>query len=112
MNVRRALTMLVVAVGLGAGPSTMGLAQEAPRPKDDALDSLLEKLSDPSDGADKKDGPSPPAKKEGREARKSADAARPKATGGAQRPGTAEAKGDDGKVKKPEGSSPLEGKDQ
>jgi hypothetical protein len=98
-----------VAVGLGAGLSTLDFAQETPRPKDDALDSLLEKLSDPSDGAHKKnDKPSPSKKSTDADKKKDSDPG----AADAKRPGTPGATGDKAQGKKPEGSSSLTGKDQ
>ncbi len=54
MIIRRVLATLAVAVGLGAGTGTVARAQEPAAPKDEALDSLLEKLSEPSDRPDEK----------------------------------------------------------
>lgn len=104
MNVRRAFSMLVLAVGL----AVTGFAQETPRPRDDSIDSLLEKLSDPSDGAGKKDDKAASSKKGSRDAAKSADAVR-------SRPGRPEAAGsksDKAVTKKPDGATPLSGQDQ
>jgi hypothetical protein len=108
MNIRRAFSILAVAVGLVAVVSPSGSAQETPRPKDDALDSLLEKLSDPSDGPGKKDDRPTPSKK---------DADKPKDPGAgaksaeSRRPATGPA-GDKPREKKPTDSAPLSGKDQ
>lgn len=91
MILLRTCAALVVAVGLSAS----GFAQEIPRPKDDAIDSLLEKLSGPSDGAARK-GDKP--------------AGSEKAATGGTRP--VEAKGDKPDAKKPGGAPKLAGEDQ
>lgn len=109
MTTRKALKMLAVAVGLAAGPAMLGFAQDTPRPKDDALDSLLEKLAGPSDEAVKKDEKSSTAKKNEADKRKSAEA--DKAGKDVGKPGQA-AKGDKPQAKKAEDSAPLSGKDQ
>ena len=69
MIFRRTLSIMTVAVGLGAGPGTWAVAQDTAVPKDDALDSLLEKLSEPSDRADKKLEKPAATKKEAQEAK-------------------------------------------
>ena len=52
MNARTATGLLLIAFGLGGlpAPSTFAQQPEA-KPKDEALDDLLQKLSDPSDGS-------------------------------------------------------------
>ena len=111
----RVLSGLVVAVVLAAAPSTTGFAQETPQPKDDSIDSLLEKLSDPSDNAGKKDSTAT-SRKETPDQKKAADSSKFKDTGSrsAAKGTSGLTTGKDGKpdAKKPEGSSSLSGKDQ
>lgn len=109
MTIRSRLSMWAVAVGLALGPATIGYAQDTPRPKDDALDSLLEKLSGPSEDSGKKDDKAASAKEKTPEKKKPAEAE--KAGKDATRPGSA-AKGGKPQTKKTEDSTPLSGKDQ
>jgi hypothetical protein len=98
--------MSLIAIVLVAA-SAIAFGQEPTRPKDDGIDSLLEKLADPSDRTDK---PADKAsKKEGQDGKKkeSGDKA-----SGAERPGAVDAKGDKTKPKTSDASSPLTGKDQ
>jgi hypothetical protein len=104
---RRGVSMLVVAIGFGVGLSTIGLAQETAPKKDDGIDSLLEKLADPSNRTDKSDDKA--TKKEGQDGKKKESG--DKATPG-DRPGNADSKGDKARPKSTDGSSPLSGKDQ
>ncbi len=50
MNARYAIGLLSLAIGLMASAGPDARAQSAAKPKDEALDSLLEKLSSPSNG--------------------------------------------------------------
>src|SRR6516225_2661802 len=95
---RSSLSILVLAVGLSAPAS----AQDTPAPKDDALDSLLEKLSEPSDRdrSEKKAEKPKPSKKDDQAAKKSGSDAKSKPPG---------AKDDKAKGSKPGDS--LSGKD-
>ena len=101
--VRRVGRVLAVAIGLGVAASTAALAQDNPRPKDDGIDSLLEKLTDPAGKADR------PSKTEASDvAGKKAD----EKGSAAARPGKPEAQAPKTKDKGPDASSPLSGKDQ
>lgn len=99
MTIRRSLTILSLAVSLSVGAAAPTIGQETPRPKDDALDSLLEKLSEPSDRDAKPDAKD--SKKEPSDAKKAGDSG--------DRPA---AKGDPAQGKKADDSSKLSGKDQ
>jgi hypothetical protein len=117
---RRVLATLAVAIGFTAATGTLARAQEPSAPKDEALDSLLQKLSDPSDQAGKTSEKTSPPKKEGRDPKDSDAAAKAKEAGGgpggSKRPAdaTGPSAAKDGKppVSKPDGSRPLAGKDQ
>lgn len=109
MTTRNTLSILTLAIGLAAGPAAAGRAQETTRPKDDALDSLLEKLTDPSNDSVKKDEKSPPSKKDAADKKKSDEAG--KTARGAGKAGEA-ARGEKAQEKKSEASAPLSGKDE
>jgi hypothetical protein len=114
MNVRRALSIVAVAVGLLAGKATIASAQDTPVPKDDALDSLLEKLSGSSDRGGKEAEKASGAKKDGpggKKTDKAPEAKRPAsdAKKDAKGQGTKDGKGS---TTKPAGAGALTGKDQ
>ena len=116
VSLGRALSGLVVAVVLAAAPSTTGFAQETPQPKDDSIDSLLEKLSDPSDSSGKTKDSTASSRKAAQDQKKAADSSNAKDTGSrpAEKGTSSTSGGKDGKPdgKKPEGTSSLSGKDQ
>src|SRR5262245_17781471 len=103
---RLALWILAIAVGL----SSSAPAQDTPAPKDDALDSLLEKLSDPSD-RDRTDKPAP-SKKDDPAGKKAGSDSKAKDSGGTGAAKSSGAKDDKSKGSKPGGSPSLTGKDQ
>jgi hypothetical protein len=120
MIIRRVLATLAVAAGIMAGTGSLARAQEPAVPKDEALDSLLEKLSEPSQRADQKSPKSAPAKKDDRSAKKSepaakdkkADSGKPEA--GRLGSGSGQTGAKDGKAppSKPDGAGNLAGKDE
>jgi len=97
----RVLSILAVAVGL----SSSAPAQDTPVPKDDALDSLLEKVAEPSDRdrSDQKSEKPTSSKKDDQAAKKAGNDAKAKPAG---------AKDDKAKGAKPGESTSLSGKDQ
>src|SRR6185312_10280403 len=102
---RSSLSILAVAVGLAIGLSAPAFAQDTPAPKDDALDSLLKKLSEPSDRdrSEKKVEKPKPSKKDDQAGKKASNDSKSKPSG---------AKDDKSKGAKPGGSDSLSGKDQ
>ena len=127
MNAKLATGFLLLAFGLLADPGPNVRAQQPAAPKDEALDSLLEKLSDPSDNpksskSDKPEAAKPDAmakkdqsKGAGTEAKAKAkgksDGASDKAKPAPKNDAPA-AKGDKPAAKKPGESPEVSGKDQ
>jgi hypothetical protein len=114
LDLRRAASIAALAAGFLAGPATMARAQETHAPKDDALDSLLEKLSESPDRGGKKPDKSATAKKDAPDRQKSDRAAETKRSSPAAKKDTngQGAKDAKGPAKKSEGSRELTGKDQ
>ncbi|MHB1559710.1 MAG: hypothetical protein ACYC61_19860 [Isosphaeraceae bacterium] len=116
---RRVLLILSVAVGLGAATGGALSAQETPAPKDDGLESLLEKLSEPSDrpGSDS-EKPSGTDRTKGNADSKSGKASAGEKTGkpdaSGQKPGHGQAGAKPGKADKAKAKSAdsLNGEDQ
>ncbi len=119
---RRTLMTLSIAAGLAAGSAGVLHAQEPPAPKDDGLDSLLEKVSAPSDPAAGESAKSTTGKKDGPAAKPGSGDKSARPDGGVEKPGmpgsgpagAKAAKDDDPKAKpkKGEGDAPLSGNDQ
>ncbi len=111
LRLRRALSSIAFVLALAAGSATSVFAQDTPAPKDDALDSLLEKLSDSSDGSGKKAEKASDARKNGADPKKSVEPKKP--TPDAKKAANGQgAKDGKGAAKKAEGSGTLTGKDQ
>jgi hypothetical protein len=115
MTVRHTLSVVAIAVGLVAGPGMMVRAQDTPVPKDDAVESLLREISNPSDSAGKEPAKStkkkdaPDQKKPGDSASAKGDpggkpAAKPTAPGGGKTSEKA--------ASKPGSAASLSGKDK
>jgi len=115
MNAKSATGPLVLAIVLMAvaGPSSSA-QQPATEPKDEVLDSLLQKLSEPSNGAGAKKADSLKDVKAEKSAKsKGADSqAKAKAQPAEAKPGTGPAKGDKPAASKPGGGAAVSGKDQ
>ncbi len=97
MTTIRSCAVLIAAIGL----SSTGFAQETPLTRDDPIDSILEKLSDPKPADDKKDD------RPATSAKKATEKAKPAEAG----PKPATAKGNVNPPPKPAGSK-LDGQDQ
>ncbi len=118
MIIRRVLATLAVAVGHHGRHGLLGAAQEPAAPKDEALDSLLEKLSEPSAKADQKSPKSTPSRKDEPAAKKTdpaakdkqADAGKPDAGRPSAPFGQAGAKDGKSPASKPDGAAPSTGK--
>jgi hypothetical protein len=109
----RGFTILSVTLGLVLG--TSAFAQDKPAPKDDALDSLLEKLADPADRTDKPVEKPSATKKGEQDGKKAETKAKAKDSDGSKtaKPSVPPAaKGDKPAATKPGGSPTLTGKDQ
>jgi hypothetical protein len=112
---RSSLSILAVAVGLALGLPASASAQEPAVPKDDALDSLLEKLADPSDRDHSDQKPQKPAssQKDDRAGKKAGGTANSKdSAGGSSQTKSSGAKDEKAKGAKPGESPSLTGKDQ
>jgi hypothetical protein len=102
---------MAFTAGLLGGAATVVRAQDTPAPKDDALDSLLEKLSESADRGGKQAEKASTAKKDGADQKKADESKRPGPDGkkDAKAQGAKDGKGPG---KKAEGSGGLTGKDQ
>src|SRR5690242_14073593 len=110
-RLRRASSIMAVALALAAGSAMSARAQDQPAPKDDALDSLLEKVSGATPGGEKPADKSSARKEEpNKKKTDEAPAARPTAPDARKEKDQAGQGAKDGKkpAKKPE---ELSGKD-
>ncbi len=120
MIIRRVLATLAVAAGISAGTGPLARSQEPAVPKDEALDSLLEKLSEPSVKTDQKSPKSAPSRKDDPAAKKpepapkdkKADDGKPEAGRPSAPAGQAGAMDGKAPASKPDGAGNLNGKDE